>query len=208
MRQPAYDPRAIDPRTRGATGEIEQLWRIGVEALQEVVAEQSSRARSVRGQRAIPLDALFTLQPSSRKRRGRQLPPTVHLSHQRSIPPHPDNATRLRTPSFSMPPASQHRPSAPSARSSAKNIMPAHANGAGGNAVDPQSWLNFSLPPRRVPGSNQPGAPIGLPRRSRRGEGWRGGAMSRERYVHANFRFVLKPNETLSYGAHFADPDM
>lgn len=49
---------------------------------------------------------------------------------------------------------------------------------------------------------------MGLPRRSRRGEGWRGGAMSRERYVHANFRFVLKPNETLSYGAHFADPDM
>ena len=32
--------------------------------------------------------------------------------------------------------------------------------------------------------------------------------MTRERYVHANFRFVLKPTETLSYGAHFADPDM
>ena len=32
--------------------------------------------------------------------------------------------------------------------------------------------------------------------------------MSRERYVQANFRFVLKPTEMLSYGAHFADPDM
>lgn len=74
------------------------------------------------------------------------------------------------------------------------------------DAVNPAQWLNFSLPPRQraVPGSGV----IGVPRRSRRGEGWRGGVLSRERYVHANFRFVLKPTETLSYGAHFADPDM
>ncbi|RSH83865.1 hypothetical protein EHS25_005480 [Saitozyma podzolica] len=74
------------------------------------------------------------------------------------------------------------------------------------DAVNPAQWLNFSLPPRQraVPGSGV----IGVPRRSRRGEGWRGGVLSRERYVHANFRFVLKPTETLSYGAHFADPDI
>jgi hypothetical protein len=73
---------------------------------------------------------------------------------------------------------------------------------------NPSQWLNFSLPPRQrhhVPGSGIPG---GVPRRSRKGESWRGGAMSRERFVHANFRFVLKPTEVGSYGAHFADPDM
>lgn len=74
------------------------------------------------------------------------------------------------------------------------------------STVNPSQWLNFSLPPRRpVPGS---GGVTGLPRRSRKGDGWRGGASSRERFVHANFRFVLKPTEMLSYGAHFADPDM
>lgn len=74
------------------------------------------------------------------------------------------------------------------------------------NSSDPSQWLNFSLPPRRhVPGSGQTG---GVPRRSRRGEGWRGSAMSRERFVQSNFRFVLKPTEVLNYGAHFADPDM
>ena len=77
------------------------------------------------------------------------------------------------------------------------------------NRPNPSQWLNFSLPPRQrhVPGSGIPGS-TGIPRRSRRGESWRGGAMSRERYVHANFRFVLKPTEVGSYGAHFADPDM
>jgi hypothetical protein len=76
--------------------------------------------------------------------------------------------------------------------------MPAHVN--------PSQWLNFSLPPRQVPGS---GGLMGTPpRRSKRAEGWRGSAMTRERYVHSNFRFVLKPNEMGSYGAHFADPDM
>lgn len=73
--------------------------------------------------------------------------------------------------------------------------------------ANPQQWLNFSLPPRQrqVPGS---GGQHGVPRRSRKGEGWRSSALSRERYVHANFRFMLKPNEMGSYGAHFADPDM
>ncbi|WRT64875.1 uncharacterized protein IL334_001811 [Kwoniella shivajii] len=72
---------------------------------------------------------------------------------------------------------------------------------------DPSTWLNFSLPPRSragVPGSGVPG----IPRRSRRGEGWRGGPMSREKFLNASFKFVLKPTETLSYGAHFADPDI
>jgi hypothetical protein len=74
------------------------------------------------------------------------------------------------------------------------------------NRSDPSQWLNFSMPPRgHVPGSGQP---AGVPRRSRKGEGWRGSAMSRERFVQSNFRFVLKPTEVLSYGAHFADPDM
>ncbi|WWD22102.1 hypothetical protein CI109_106591 [Kwoniella shandongensis] len=73
--------------------------------------------------------------------------------------------------------------------------------------TDPSTWLNFSLPPRSragVPGSGVPG----VPRRSRRGEGWRGGPLSREKFLNASFKFVLKPNETLSYGAHFADPDI
>ncbi|WWD00448.1 hypothetical protein V866_007363 [Kwoniella sp. B9012] len=72
---------------------------------------------------------------------------------------------------------------------------------------DPSTWLNFSLPPRSragVPGSGVPG----IPRRSRRGEGWRGGPMSREKFLNASFKFVLKPTETISYGAHFADPDI
>ncbi|WWC67822.1 uncharacterized protein I206_101739 [Kwoniella pini CBS 10737] len=72
---------------------------------------------------------------------------------------------------------------------------------------DPSTWLNFSLPPRSragVPGSGIPG----VPRRSRRGEGWRGGPMSREKFLNASFKFVLKPTETISYGAHFADPDI
>nr|XP_019047302.1 alkylbase DNA N-glycosylase [Kwoniella bestiolae CBS 10118]OCF26232.1 alkylbase DNA N-glycosylase [Kwoniella bestiolae CBS 10118] len=72
---------------------------------------------------------------------------------------------------------------------------------------DPSTWLNFSLPPRSragVPGSGVPG----VPRRSRRGEGWRGGPMSREKFLNASFKFVLKPTETISYGAHFADPDI
>ena len=90
--------------------------------------------------------------------------------------------------------------------------------GSGGNkskpslnmseSVNPSQWLNFSLPPRQptnVPGS---GGGSSLPRRSKRGEGWRGSALSRERYVHASFRFVLKPTEMVSYGAHLADPDM
>ncbi|WVQ84156.1 hypothetical protein IAT38_006303 [Cryptococcus sp. DSM 104549] len=75
------------------------------------------------------------------------------------------------------------------------------------DASDPSSWLGFSLPPRSragVPGSGVPG----VPRRSRKAEGWRGGVMSREKFVNASFKFVLKPNEPLAYGAHFADPDI
>lgn len=75
---------------------------------------------------------------------------------------------------------------------------------------DPASWLNFSLPPRVRSGAGVPGSGVpGPPRRSRKGgEGWRGGVLSREKYLNASFKFVLKPNEALSYGAHFADPDM
>jgi hypothetical protein len=68
---------------------------------------------------------------------------------------------------------------------------------------DPSRWLGFSLPSRSVP------APLaGPPRRSKRGDAWRGSAMTREKFVNASFRFVLKPTESLSYGAHFADPDI
>lgn len=75
---------------------------------------------------------------------------------------------------------------------------------------DPASWLNFSLPPRARSGAGVPGSGVpGPPRRSRKGgEGWRGEALSREKYLNASFKFVLKPSEALSYGAHFADPDM
>ncbi|OXG83010.1 alkylbase DNA N-glycosylase [Cryptococcus neoformans var. grubii Br795] len=75
---------------------------------------------------------------------------------------------------------------------------------------DPASWLNFSLPPRARSGAGVPGSGVpGPPRRSRKGgEGWRGGALSREKYLNASFKFVLKPSEALSYGAHFADPDI
>ncbi len=79
------------------------------------------------------------------------------------------------------------------------------------NNINPQQWLNFSLPPRQrtVPGSGgMSGGVSGVPRRSRRGDSWRGSALTREKYVNANFRFVLKPTMTGSYGAHFADPDM
>lgn len=71
---------------------------------------------------------------------------------------------------------------------------------------DPNQWLGFSMPARGagVPGSGVPGPP----RRSRKGETWRGSALTREKFVNASFRFVMKPNERFSYGAHFADPDI
>lgn len=72
-----------------------------------------------------------------------------------------------------------------------------------GNDDDPSQWLGFSLPPRSAPTGL-----AGPPRRSKRGDAWRGSAMTREKFVNANFRFVLKPTEVLSYGAHFADPDI
>ena len=98
-------------------------------------------------------------------------------------------------------------PTVPRQTSTPSNHKPVLNMPSDQTSVNPSQWLNFSLPPRQragVPGSGVPG----IPRRSKRGEGWRGGALSRERYVHANFRFVLKPTEMLSYGAHFADPDM
>jgi hypothetical protein len=112
--------------------------------------------------------------------------PSTHLNHS-------DTSSMPTTPATTQPVA-QHR-------ASNKPDLNMADNGS-----DPSQWLNFSMPPRRhVPGSGQP---AGVPRRSRRGEGWRGSALSRERFVQSNFRFVLKPTEVLSYGAHFADPDM
>ncbi|KAJ3890417.1 hypothetical protein GG344DRAFT_77862 [Lentinula edodes] len=59
--------------------------------------------------------------------------------------------------------------------------------------------LNFSLPPRqRQPLSN-------LPRRSRR-TGASHGIWNKERFVNAQYRFVMNP--TGDYTVHFADPDI
>ncbi|KAJ3731924.1 hypothetical protein DFJ43DRAFT_1132171 [Lentinula guzmanii] len=59
--------------------------------------------------------------------------------------------------------------------------------------------LNFSLPPRqRQPLSN-------LPRRSRR-TGTGHGVWNKERFVNAQYRFVMNP--TGDYTVHFADPDI
>lgn len=69
---------------------------------------------------------------------------------------------------------------------------------------DPAQWLGFSLPPR-APHNHTERA---VPRRSKRGDSWRGSALTREKFVNASYRFVVKPTETLSYGAHFADPDI
>ncbi|KAK4683693.1 hypothetical protein P7C73_g6539, partial [Tremellales sp. Uapishka_1] len=91
------------------------------------------------------------------------------------------------------------RPAPPQPRTTPKPVLN-HSM----DPVNPQQWLNFSLPPR-VRG---PALGNGVPRRSRRGEGWRSSAMTREKYVNASFRFVLKPTQSASYGAHFADPDI
>lgn len=69
---------------------------------------------------------------------------------------------------------------------------------------DPAQWLGFSLPPR----APAPTHHLGVPRRSKRGDAWRGSVLTREKFVNANFRFMLKPTELASYGAHFADPDI
>ena len=59
--------------------------------------------------------------------------------------------------------------------------------------------LNFRLPPRQ----SQP--PPSLPRRSRR-NGAHQGIWNKERFVNAQYRFVMTP--TGDYTVHFADPDM
>ena len=59
--------------------------------------------------------------------------------------------------------------------------------------------LNFSLPPR------QSRFPLSLPRRSRR-NGTHQDVWNKERFVNAQYRFVMTP--TGDYTVHFADPDM
>ncbi|KAF7337723.1 RING finger domain protein [Mycena sanguinolenta] len=59
--------------------------------------------------------------------------------------------------------------------------------------------LNFTLPPRQT----QP--PPSLPRRSRK-TGTHQGVWNKERFVNAQYRFVMNPNG--DYTVHFADPDM
>ncbi|KAJ7455923.1 hypothetical protein B0H11DRAFT_2066296 [Mycena galericulata] len=59
--------------------------------------------------------------------------------------------------------------------------------------------LNFTLPPRQT----QP--PPSLPRRSRK-TGTQQGVWNKERFVNAQYRFVMNPNG--DYTVHFADPDI
>ncbi|KAG5716466.1 hypothetical protein E4T56_gene15104 [Termitomyces sp. T112] len=59
--------------------------------------------------------------------------------------------------------------------------------------------LNFTLPPRQV----RP--PVNLPRRSRK-TGTQEGVWNKERFVNAQYRFVMNP--TGDYTVHFADPDI
>ncbi|KAK7063738.1 hypothetical protein R3P38DRAFT_2593500 [Favolaschia claudopus] len=59
--------------------------------------------------------------------------------------------------------------------------------------------LNFTLPPRQT----QPLA--SLPRRSRK-TGTNQGVWNKERFVNAQYRFVMNPNG--DYTVHFADPDI
>ncbi|KAJ7146307.1 hypothetical protein C8R44DRAFT_757118 [Mycena epipterygia] len=59
--------------------------------------------------------------------------------------------------------------------------------------------LNFTLPPRQT----QP--PPSLPRRSRK-TGTHQGVWNKERFVNAQYRFVMNPNG--DYTVHFADPDI
>jgi len=69
-------------------------------------------------------------------------------------------------------------------------------------SASPQSLnhlLNFSLPPR------QPQQAQSLPRRSRR-HGTVHGVWNKERFVNAQYRFVMNPLG--DYTVHFADPDI
>ncbi|KAG6873830.1 hypothetical protein C0995_010442 [Termitomyces sp. Mi166 len=59
--------------------------------------------------------------------------------------------------------------------------------------------LNFTLPPR------QARPPVNLPRRSRK-TGTQQGVWNKERFVNAQYRFVMNP--TGDYTVHFADPDI
>jgi len=59
--------------------------------------------------------------------------------------------------------------------------------------------LNFTLPPR------QSRPPVNLPRRSRK-TGTQQGVWNKERFVNAQYRFVMNP--TGDYTVHFADPDI
>ncbi|KAL1740794.1 hypothetical protein HDZ31DRAFT_46780 [Schizophyllum fasciatum] len=58
--------------------------------------------------------------------------------------------------------------------------------------------LNFSLPPRQT-------HPAALPRRSRK-TAQHGAAYAKERFVNAQYRFLMNP--TGDYTVHFADPDI
>ncbi|KAG6846100.1 hypothetical protein H0H87_006464 [Tephrocybe sp. NHM501043] len=60
--------------------------------------------------------------------------------------------------------------------------------------------LNFTLPPR------QARPPTNLPRRSSRKTGTQQGVWNKERFVNAQYRFVMNPNG--DYTVHFADPDI
>ncbi|THH20512.1 hypothetical protein EW146_g862 [Bondarzewia mesenterica] len=59
--------------------------------------------------------------------------------------------------------------------------------------------LNFTLPPRQTQQIQS------LPRRSRR-HGTQQGVWNKERFVNAQYRFVMNPNG--DYTVHFADPDI
>ncbi|GLB35771.1 putative RING-type zinc-finger [Lyophyllum shimeji] len=59
--------------------------------------------------------------------------------------------------------------------------------------------LNFTLPPR------QTRPPVSIPRRSRK-TGTQHGVWNKERFVNAQYRFVMDP--TGDYTVHFADPDI
>ncbi|CAD6891836.1 unnamed protein product [Tilletia caries] len=89
---------------------------------------------------------------------------------------------------------------------------PTHGNGNGGgrrkqNASQSQNLnhlLSFTLPPRAPP-------PAAYARRSSRRAGASAGGSSwqaydKERYLNAQYRFLVKPTE--DYTAHFADPDI
>lgn len=60
--------------------------------------------------------------------------------------------------------------------------------------------LNFTLPPRESQ------TPSSAPRRSRRTGGTRHGVWNKERFVNAQYRFVMNPMG--DYTVHFADPDI